>query len=245
MKLVHGFLVKDKINHLDLWHTYFSNADDNMYDVIVHASNVNFNRNNPDGYTIASMVPTTWEQTMKAHFSIYKEFIKIKDAGKLVMLSESCIPIVPLRSAYATLMTNLDEAYFNILAAPWWRSSERITHPDVYSHLIGHEQWTCLTRRQIEILLENEHKIYSWFGNCFADNELFSGTSLKILAPNEKLVLKKYHYISRIPSRPQPPESFCELLDYEIDRLVKDGFIFARKFPMCANLQNLHSHITA
>ena len=77
------------------------------------------------------------------------------------------------------------------------------------------------------------------FSQCFADNESFSGTCIRMHEGQQNMLRNDYHFIERNPRSPQPPTTFYELNDAQVMHLRQRGFIFARKFHVGSDVTNL------
>lgn len=191
----------------------------------------------------ARRVQTSWEQTRRAHLSLYHTFLERTDCTHLAIMSESCLPVVPVETAIRELTRGgtLLDSY-----GAWWlnrpnRAGRRV--PDKYeSHILGHEQWYTITREDAAALLEHEAEIIKDF-KCFADNEQFVGTYLNYLGrPWQK---GKTTFVYWHQNSAGHPFTFRGKLEKSslVNSIWPSGASFARKFDQRCDISVLNSYI--
>lgn len=197
------FQINEGLEKPKLWKKYFENAYE--YEVLVHPWKSPFR--NEDFETIPfSLVPhrtNSWEQTLQIHLEFFKQ-AKEKGLKKIVLLSESCIPIRPYKEFFD--FCSMGYSYLNGLKDIWWRPEnvKRVIQPELRKFALAHEQWWCLDIEHYTSLLENEKYIIKMFQRSFADNEYYLGTMLNKLGYLNDILNYPIHHI-RWPEKSRHP----------------------------------------
>lgn len=99
-KIAFLFLIRDDINHPDIWENYMRGNEDKItiYCHPKHPENVKTEWliNN----IIPNIVDTAWGKITNAYFSLIHEALKNRDNIKLIVISESCLPLQSFDELY-------------------------------------------------------------------------------------------------------------------------------------------------
>lgn len=190
-KIVLAFLVKDRLNQPLVWKDYIEAlAEANMLaGILVHHYGDEFIHTDllsslTDNFKIVEQEPTSWEQTVPAHFSLYKAYLETQGTH-FILLSESCIPVSSVNNLHITLrLADMQDAtlitwmakYPRRKYAAFWNRGNRfrnINHRELpYRDIVAAEQWAILRTKEVSCLVRKEREIKDGLKNVGADNEI-------------------------------------------------------------------------
>jgi hypothetical protein len=198
MKIAPAFLVKDEINYPELWELAYQNGG--VGEGLIHLSAGGENKN--IRYKQVKTVKTSWEQTVPAHFELYRGFLEL-DASHthMMLLSESCVPLVSIRqiadvikpdTTYVTGMKRYgDRAALQRIPdkAPWKKPlfPKSAAAPSLVNTWTFAEQFALISRKHIEILVQHEEWCKQQVQNTYADNEMLLCSFLHWYAQGNRL----------------------------------------------------------
>ena len=148
-KIAFCFLIYDKINNEELWHTFFKNIDKNKYNIYIH-----YKENKPlkyfESYKIKDIIPTEWcgNSLVKAQNKLLESAIKDSNNQHFIFVSNSCIPLKSFDYIYNILDTNY--SYFN-KTKPY----TKIFSLNIKAYKAS--QWCILNRTHTQKILENNN----------------------------------------------------------------------------------------
>lgn len=240
MKLAIGLLVVHRHHHeaaLKVW------ADAIGATMIVHSA---------QAYTgvawrdcLVPTVPTSWAHTIKAHYQIYERFLQT-DCDRLVIMSESCLPIREPDEAKALLEKETGALLMQHLTHPQFKSKQwfkpnhrwRNVATKAHAYLEYHEQWYSLTRELVEAMMEPA--IMRWtltaFDKSGGDNEMFVATTLRFIKQAHKIKEYPMTWCDWGRGSTHHPYSYDALTQQDVDSLREQGYIFVRKVPAGATI---------
>lgn len=193
MKLCYAFLLKDSIIREDIWSEYLEQDTD--FEILAHCYN-DYIGEIP--LTVVERVPTSWEQTVPAHFQLFEAFLKT-DCTHFILLSESCIPLKSaeyikkyISDADGTLLTYLSKHTLKKYKKFWNHGNSFRNFDDIDT--VAHEQWVIYSRAEVELLSSHKSLILNSLSKSGGDNEMIA-TFLKKFNPNFKIFEGRHWYI--------------------------------------------------
>lgn len=155
MKIVFAFLIKNKLSQEKLWYDYLKDNKD--YEILIHCAE-------SDGLTVlktlnttvyVNQVPSKWSRLLEVELFLLQKS-KEKLADKVILLSDTCVPIKPLKYLYDTI--SLDKSYIKYMSM-WKEWQGALTrHPVRYDFLYGNHQWCIIDKRHFDIFLNNNFR---------------------------------------------------------------------------------------
>lgn len=176
-KLAFCFLIKNSINHEDLWKTFFDTTNPHRYNIYIHHKTNNHLKHFEE-YKIDDCIPTAWSKVslVKAQNLMLEAGLEDESNTHFIFLSGSCIPLKGFEHIYSYLDTN--KSYFNIFRERWPQNKRakraikrikdggfgrEITDDEEWARYIAyHSQWCILCRKHAELLTDNDEYLY-WF----------------------------------------------------------------------------------
>lgn len=155
MKVVFAFLIKNKLSQEALWYEYLKSCSD--YEILIHCSDY-------DGITIlknlnttvyVKQVPSEWSRLLQVELFLLQH-AKDKHADKVILLSDTCVPIKPLTYLYSHLCTNKSYIKYVSMFNDWKDALTR--HRTHYDFLHGNHQWCILDKQHFDIFLNNKFR---------------------------------------------------------------------------------------
>lgn len=257
-KIAFCFLIYDKINNEELWHTFFKNIDKNKYNIYIH-----YKENKPlkyfESYKIKDIIPTKWcdNSLVKAQNILVESAIKDSNNQHFIFVSNSCIPLKSFDYIYNTLDTNY--SYFN-KAIPYFKEFS----PSIKAYKAS--QWCILNRKHTQKILENyeilntifkifktkyvkacpdEYTYISLLYHLGLKNELILTQNLSSDATSFTgwTDMKNYKNFEKSIKKGQP-NNYSKICKEELDFLIKSKSLFGRKFiDGCEGLEHIHKNI--
>jgi hypothetical protein len=185
-KIAFLFLTRDNVNHPKLWEQYFK-GNKKKINIYCHPKNpvsvsVSWQKKN----IISNIVETGWGFITNAYYELLKEAYKNQHNMKFIVISESCIPIVPFNEMHDKIMKNDDESFikFMDLDKSGYDYNERIKTQKNYENysFCKHYARFCLSRCHVAKLLEKHVDFTNFFNKMHVGDEFF----LTLLKPNAK-----------------------------------------------------------
>lgn len=172
MSICYSFLIGDSVHQSDVWSNYFDGSET----ILVHSYKVAEAVSLPFKYQLVTQVPTSWEKTLEAHFSLYEYFLKT-DCEYFVLLSESCIPLAPKSHIESKILNGGDkwtwlEGHPTKKYKRFWNRKNEFRSTYHIHDIKSAEQWYILKRSTIEVLYAHKEDILHELRNSFADNEM-------------------------------------------------------------------------
>lgn len=175
-----AFLVKDKLNKESIWKDFFEAAESIGvdYKIIVHAYSGKTEIDLP--HKQVETVETSWEKTVPAHFQLFEEFVST-DCTHFILLSESCIPVVPVATVIKRLVKDNGTKLTPVSVhkgehyKPFFKPSNnfrKVPNKLWKKGIVFHEQWVIYNRKEVNTLLSQKGDILDELAGCGADNEI-------------------------------------------------------------------------
>lgn len=249
MKLAFCFLIYDIINHEDLWNTFFTNVDNNKYNIYIHYK-TNKQLKYFENYKLKYCIPTQYAHIslVLAQNLLLSEGLKDNENEHFIFLSGSCIPLKSFDYVYNNL--NKSYSYFNItpVSQCFPRCNDALHYIDrKYIHKTS--QWCILNKKHAQLMIDKKEYI-KWFENngcpdehCYITNIFFNGLQNEIITtPNlatgattfTNWADMDYKYVSN-----HGLKNYSFIAIEEIVYLLNSKSMFGRKFTVeCANSLN-------
>lgn len=259
-KIAFIFLTIGEIKQYKIWELFFKSGKD-RYNIYVHPKfpdqiNSFFNK-----YIIKKLVPTSWGDVslVKATNILIEEALKDTSNKKIVLVSDSCIPIKSFDYIYNKVFED-KTSWFNYYSPNLLEGST--THynriksldPAIKNHAYIHEQWMILDRQHADILNKNTHYITYFIKNSLFPDEMYYITMLNLLHKNIKNELK-FKMTSRLNYLKHDYITFAKWYDtktkllymyhpYEFNKMEKEDIekiknskaLFGRKFAKTSDI---------
>jgi len=177
IKIAFLFLIIDDINHPNVWTNYFKEHIDNIL-IYAHPKNKQ-NVQTPwlKNAIIDNLVPTGWGFIVEAYLELIKRAYN-DGATHFITISESCLPIYPLKTLLLFLNNNDSKtSYVNFKRVGPYDLNVRLKNrPNTIKRYVKHDARFCLSRFHAEKLLNSNLK---YFINTQVGDEFF----LSVLTP--------------------------------------------------------------
>lgn len=246
------FLCREDVNHPEIWLEYFRGNELN-YSVYCHAKY-------PTLVTeplfrdavISEHFETNWADIslVRATLAMLRQALKNPENRAFVLVSESCIPIKPLRS----LRSFLRESPLGILTLSDYDSikewdptkAERFKEAPFIpaDKWRFHSQWFLMGRDMAEAAAQQDFTPF--FEDCFAPDESYFGTILKMkqfpFDDHPDREFSTFAHWDRVKHERHPQE-FVELDQTLLETLKQSESFFARKFSKGCDLSKLDLHV--
>jgi hypothetical protein len=229
-KIAYLFLVYSDVYHPQVWEKYFTGESDNVK-ICCHAANrkqttTPFIRNN----LIPYWVSTKWAGLglVLAHLELIRYALRDPSVQRLVLCSESCIPIKSYKKT-RQLLFDTDATWLRTTTQYTSRMSRVTTIPK--QHHRHHSQWVALTREHASMLVR--FNFLGDFINCVVPDEHYVGSVLVHLGEAERILQKSQTYAQWYKLSPVQftPREHTQISTQLIQNLKKSDALFARKFP--------------
>lgn len=172
-KIAFIFLTKDDLLHNGLWEQYFK--DQTNYTIYCHPSNSDTQLHGIlKNSKIKAHHKTSWGNTALAHQSLLAAALKDKDNYKIILCSESCVPIRSFDDLY-TLLTRDNYSYIKQYPVDDRILKERIIDIklDKLIFFKKHAANYCLNRNHAYKIATTEQKIIKMFHRMTNGDEHF------------------------------------------------------------------------
>lgn len=225
------FLTIKDLNHPKIWQGQIS-ANIKQFSVYIHSKEIMENSFFKK-YRIANIVPTSWGFHVRAWQELIREAIKDPDNKKFVFLSESCVPILPLRTIYEKLMKD-DNSYMSF-SKPWWPSDhgrEVVELP--LEHRWGNHEWVILNRDHA-MLVALDDDVINKVAAHGSDAESYPSTLFSVhgCLNDSNIVRRITTYVNWEHNDGPHPYTFTEANDFTFNLMQEarnNDCFFARKF---------------
>lgn len=250
-KLAFLFLMRGGHNQPELWRE-FLDGQANDYSVYLHAKRP---RCVGDRFWRQALIKQRYA-TRWGDISLVKATLALMNAAladprndKLILLSESCVPIKPFTTVRNTLLRD----QYGYMA--WLRASK--VHPPAKArrmsqarniqaaHYLFHPQWIVFSREMARVLMENDRT--EWFRRVHAPDECYFGSVLASIgfdfpARIHKLCLTHVNWDAPRRSHAHPYR-YGLLKEAEAETLRSSPCLFARKFGPESSIGQYRLHL--
>ncbi|VVU95531.1 Core-2/I-Branching enzyme [seawater metagenome] len=260
-KLAFCFLTVNDINQPKIWNKFFD-IDNSYYNIYMHPKNADNVKSFMKDYIIPKYVETAWGNISltDATFLMLKEAYKDPNNKKMILVSDSCIPLKKLENIYKILLEN-DNSWFNYYKPSTYVNShyDRIQKldPTIKNSSFIQEQWMVLDRNHVKLIIENYIKLrYHFLKPKLIPDEILFITLLFHLNPNMKnelqfpehtryefkshrfITFADWYYKGRLVNSFHPI-TFDKVDEEVLNKLKKVNTLFARKF---SNSSDIHKY---
>jgi hypothetical protein len=119
-KIAFLFLVRDDVNHPEIWENYMKGNEDKI-SIYCHPKNPEKVKTEwLKANIIPNLVLTEWGKITDAYFSLIHEALKNKENKKLIVVSESCVPLRTFDELYRFFLNHDERCSF----IRFWRLKE-------------------------------------------------------------------------------------------------------------------------
>ena len=251
-KLAFCFLIKDQIDHEDIWYNFFKNVDKNKYNIYIH-----YKDNKPlkyfNQYKINNCIPTEWGHISLVHASniLFKEaFNSDRDNFKFILVSGTCIPLKSFDYIYSKL-TRDNYGYINYFPSPY-PNANALKGKLSEQYISKASQWIILNRQLVETLaFVNPNEINETFYGVFAPDEIYYATYIKknnldnqiketFYSPINATTFTLWHdmkYKYHDGSATGTLKNYTNISIEELNYLLNSNALFGRKFLKGCTIQ--------
>jgi len=146
-KIAFCFLLKDQIEHLDIWSQFFKNANPNKYSIYAHPK---FISNKLPPWIINNTIETIkteWcgESLVSACVNMFKKALEDRNNKYFILVSGSCVPLYTFKDLYKIITV---EKKSRIHSMTLTKKGESYLYAD---------QWILLNRYIAKIFIEIEN----------------------------------------------------------------------------------------
>lgn len=161
-------MLRGDLNHPRLWEKALANNMD-LFSIYMHSmagvSDQFFKQ-----YQTEKTIPSSYSIHMNAWQYMLQEALKDPENEKFVFLSESCLPLRPLRETYVELLKN--EKTHMAYKKPWWGHTPQRDLPVPEKHRWGNHEWLILHRKHAE-MIANDRATIQLAENTLDDMETY------------------------------------------------------------------------
>jgi hypothetical protein len=272
-KIAFIFLTVNDVNQYAVWEKFFKGYDE-YYNIYIHPKFPKKVTSFFKKYIIRNLIPTKWGDVslVQATNNLINEALKNKNNRKIILVSDSCIPIKHFSYIYNSVFSN-NKSWFNYYLPNLKQGSKkhyyRIISLDasIRNYAFIHEQWFILDRKHAQLINDNTHLIkYFNFPKLpnypkLIPDEMYYLTILNYVYPN---IFKELQF--PIQTRPEylkhkfinhaiwyhpikktwknyHPITFGKIEDFAIKRFKNSKALFARKFSESSNILKYWDYI--
>lgn len=147
------FLTIQDIHQTDLW-KYLLTGEGNRFNIYIHSKH---HLNDPffRDFRIVNRVATTWNEHIEAWRRLLRNALNKKENVKFIFLSDSCIPLWPLKEIYEKVMKN-EQTYMMYMKPFWPRNNAREVLQLPREHRWVNSEWVILNREHATLLIQDE-----------------------------------------------------------------------------------------
>lgn len=249
-KIAFLFLVYDKINHEDIWKSFFSQDNDNRHSIYIHYKD-RFESKYFNNYKLPECIETKWGDIslVKAQNLLLSYAINDPENKLFIFCSGSCVPFKTFDYVYNSL--NEKYSYFNM--APDEECFPRCRNALKYinrKYIKKASQWCILNRKHTNLILGSD--IYlKWFNDTVGDEHCYItylhciGIENEIIATynasNSATTFTNWPHIRYMyPHREPNIKNYKVITAEEILYLLGSKCLFGRKFDQICDLTLLN-----
>lgn len=195
-KIAFIFLTVGNIKQIDIWKQFFKN-NEQLYSIYIHPKYPNLIDPNFKKYIIKDRIFTKWGDIslVNATNLLIKNALKDTLNKKIVLVSDSCIPIKTFKHIYNSLLSD-NKSWFNYYKPSFlYGSREHLRRiytidENIRKKCYITDQWMILDRKHALSLYENKylHKYFTKYR--LIPDEMYYISMLHIINPNIKGELK-------------------------------------------------------
>lgn len=243
-------LVRDQLPHEEIWKEYFEGHE--LAELFIHpqtpiASSLTL----PKLREIDDLQPTAWgtASLVDAMLKLLDTALAETDASHFMFVSESCLPIRPLKELIQCLKLDprswIGAETFDEIAAKDWDKTKRIQGVQGLDQadILFHSQWVLLNRNHA--LMLSDHCDSGKYADTFAPDEFAFGSTLKQVVPDfmDGIVRNEITYADWTAKGPHP-KAFTHVSPEEAVKIRTSGKFFARKFSPDSNIGTYRFHLS-
>ena len=268
-KIAFIFLTVGDVKQNKIWQHFFKNHKD-KYNIYIHPKFPNKVNSIFKDHIIDKLIPTKWGDVslVDATNILIENALKDSSNKKIILVSDSCIPIKNFDYIYNTVLKD-KKSWFNYYRPDLSQGSKEhlrrinLLDKNVRDNAYINEQWMVLDRKHAELLNKNIHLMKYFRKPNLIPDEIYFITALHNIDPtitnelkfkktNRKDYLKhssvtyaKWYdpYIKRWQTK--HPFEFNKMNDYDVINLKNSKALFARKFSPDSNIIKYWKYIVS
>jgi len=268
-KIAFMFLTIGDIHKPHIWKRFFKN-NKNRYSIYIHPKYPKQVTSFFKKYIINDLVDTRWGDVslVNATNKLIHTALQNPNNHKLILVSNSCIPIKNFNHIYQLVLQN-KKSWFNYYIPNLKQGSRNHYYRikslklPIINYAVIHEQWMILDRTHAEILDANTYLLKHFNIKKLIPDEMYYLTALHYLQPNifkqiqfplqtRKTYLqhnnityaKWYNPITKI-WQIKHPVVFDKMSNYDLKVIKQSNALFARKFSKKSNIDKYWSDIVS
>lgn len=229
-------LTRGDLNHPEIWQEWMEQSPDSVV-FLAHAKNPDeLEGGFLEGKQIDEYHETEWAEVslVRATLALLRSALKDETATHFALVSESCVPIMPLRDVMRRLKHD-GRCQFGFRtfeeATDFSRSRAKLTKEIPVECWRFQSQWFLLNREAAKMVVRKDYTEH--FENFFASDESYFGTVLAMEGyPVDDLVYN--HNVTWVhwdQNAPRHPTSHNILTKPHLTDILHCDSLFARKFP--------------
>ena len=241
------FLTRGDVHNPEIWQEWIDQAPDDVK-IFTHAkSPEDLIGGFLDGTQIAEQHETAWGEIslVKASLALLNAALQDKTLTHFVLVSESCVPVQPLKRILLRL-THDPRSRFRFSDAENASPTFRFRINSAPEIIVGcwrfHWQWWLLDRTAATMVTRHDHT--DKFANMFAPDEGYFGTALMLEGyPVDDVVHDKDLTWTHWEKDAGSPNSHPVISSEHLSEILNSDAFFARKFPKGADIGTYGLHL--
>lgn len=266
-KIAFIFLTIDDVNHPIIWKEFFKNNED-KYNIYVHPKNPENVTSFFKNHIIDDLIPTQWGDVslVDATNLLISRALKNKSNKKIILVSNSCIPIKKFSYVYNVVLED-DKSWLNFYKPDYVQGSKEhlrrmnMIEPKFKKSAYINEQWMILSRKHAELLEKNKKLIKYFRKPTLIPDELYYITMLHYLDKDVRKNLRfdivsrrnylKHDYITyakwfddrTYKWQTKHPFEYTTMEKHDILKIKSSKALFARKFSPESDIKKYWKYI--
>jgi hypothetical protein len=256
-KIAFCFLIYDSINHEKLWYEFFRNINKDKYNIYIH-----YKENKPleyfEEYKIneEDIIETEWckNSLVKAQIKLYEYAMRDKENYKMIMVSNSCIPLKNFDYIY-NFLTKDNYGYYNEMPFGFFiRKYLEYSFYNNFSNINKASQWSIINRQIAYTFINSKNINKLKRTNLICPDEIFFISEIKTnnLENQIKINTNEYdsstyvnwslfkNYENTEITLYKKPHEFIKIDERQLNVLINSNCLFGRKFlKNCIGIENL------
>jgi hypothetical protein len=240
------FLTRKDVNHPEIWRDWIKQAPGRVR-VFSHSKEPDKANDFLAGTQIATNIETEWGSIGLVHATraLLKEALEDSSLTHFALLSESCVPVRPLKEIIRNLELDPRAQFFTETyerASELKRERVRCAPQIPTGCWRFQSQWWLLDRSTATIASRTDYT--SFFARMFAPDECYFSTVLALEGyPIEDLVLQEGSTWTHWKDGSGSPTSHVRLNSEHLSSILRSNALFARKFPSNSNIGSFGLHL--
>lgn len=242
MSIAFLFLTYDEVEREDIWKKYFETADTELYHIYVHPKTPNkiWSQSIFKDCLLEKTVETQWGgwSLIEAQKRLLEEALKNLNHQHFILVSQNTIPINTFDELYIYMKDKPSLFYYKVATHPQhYPRYHGIKEPCfTHSEFLFASQWSILSRKHAELLVEEHVMIKYHYGDMAIPDE-HAYINYLIYHKKESIMNKMMTYFQLDPLNYDRPVIFSFLPSNYIKVLQENKYFFLRKVTPTAFIQ--------